>query len=746
MATNSPETIYDCKNLTNDLRMEIFNSTVDFQGVPVFFHELFGENSSACEDFSSKEIGSILKLLNSDTKIKIKNDPVLDVKNSTQFVTNKTVGSELILYVDDSSKSKNAIRFLNTAKPVLKIGKKVELRSKFYIERKIYTRFKIKRRSVTKVLTFEELENSKMLLLSNKAGSGKSTTFRHMAWKLKLNLPLLWISYIDLKQLINVFKRFNLSDLDLHSVTDFLSHNILNITTKFDQKVFKTKFLSNDSIFFWDAVDEISPYYKNEILNLIQIINKISENRQWISTRLQHEESIQSKLNISINKLEVFNEYNRRLFIEAFMKSYNSSTEEIAKGIESIEQYAKKLEKPGTESYGELDILDSPQILNMICKQYIRKSSLDSSTNLYVFYDTYIDEIFDAVTFERGEIVRNDTKRIEKQEMFQDIHHYHAIQTISTSIRNRNIFNNQNVNLNDLDLMSLKIKWSNEEISRYGILVQTDLGKLEFEHRTLAEFFFAQYFYKNIWNLNYRSVGEDEAELRLNVLFILINQGEDTLKIILDFISGFIDAHASDTENLFNKTIRRLMLGKFTNLFRYLVKDLSIKDFNDIGFATKFFQKDREILNALWKIDKSPTFFHEYFEIYGARFIDLEYFFSLKEILNRYFDKSDSLKILEGRNQTIKILYNIWKRKYDYHSFIPIVKNLELVHIHLKNISNLSEFLVFLKTQKFSNLEFRNFFMDFTFQIFTDLDHKSHIKTYLELIDNTLCCNDIQQI
>jgi len=59
------EPLFSCGNLTDELRSNIFESTVDFQGVNVIFGDLFGRNSSACEHLSPQEVTSMLKVFDS---------------------------------------------------------------------------------------------------------------------------------------------------------------------------------------------------------------------------------------------------------------------------------------------------------------------------------------------------------------------------------------------------------------------------------------------------------------------------------------------------------------------------------------------------------------------------------------------------------------------------------------------------------------------------------------------------------
>jgi len=65
LTTPDIDPLYSCGNLTDDLRSNIFESTVDFQGVNVIFGDLFGRNSSACEHLSPQEVTRMLKVFDS---------------------------------------------------------------------------------------------------------------------------------------------------------------------------------------------------------------------------------------------------------------------------------------------------------------------------------------------------------------------------------------------------------------------------------------------------------------------------------------------------------------------------------------------------------------------------------------------------------------------------------------------------------------------------------------------------------
>lgn len=214
----------------------------------------------------------------------------------------------------------------------------------------------------------------KIILLSDHAGAGKSTTFRNLAVKLKKKLPNHWISYIDLKQYLSIYEKFELkikkfedkltefektakqykkveysakktlksnSSLDrfeLNIAANVKNNLIIDImlevldnSYEIEKKVFTHLFRTNKVVFFFDGVDEISSKFNNFFIRLINGVRKTTENQQWIATRPQYVKDLKKKFNQKAYKLLPYDDRMRIEFISNFLNSFDNKIREKLK-------------------------------------------------------------------------------------------------------------------------------------------------------------------------------------------------------------------------------------------------------------------------------------------------------------------------------------------------------------------------------------------------------------------------------
>jgi len=839
------EKIYSCENLTDELRMKIFNSTVDFQGVLVSFEDLFGDDPAACDVLSTEDIRMMLKAFSANTLFNESNPGKLD--NNRTFYNKFDESFE----IKSECTASQTIPILKSNEPALKIGEKVEIKTKFYTNRKFlidvdildkngafyldysnkyknrdkivisradsiklkfkfnfgpflyidlsklpiqelnsskkfsaffsqeslkiviwdkiddlnledfnkaieliklnseqaknyqwimsdiyeqklleffetygngtpscneqnvikFTRnikniykfsLKISKYSIAfhNVDTFEQsinllfhkINKNRVHLLADTAGSGKSTTFRHMTKQMKQNLPLFWVSYVGLKDYIEIFQNFSTFDSNISNLADFIGSKILNLTSDAEWNIFRIKFTKNESIFFWDAIDEVSPKCFEQVTQLIEAIFKLTGNHQWISTRPQHQQEIAKMFIIPIMKLMPYDKNDQRIFIDKFLKYYNISTVE-ATG--KIEKFLVRLEKGSNFT----EMVKSPQMLFMICKSFKKGFSLNDSTNLYQFYESYILTLFKEAP-EKGAYVTEDINYINIKELFKETHQHYALKEIFSA--------SQNFKEHETSLTILRNNYSQiaPRITRYGILFYNQHGKhgeLEFEHRTFAEYFVAQYFLDNVWNPRSNPTAGD-IQILLDLLFRFLDKKEK-YEIILNFIDGFLDILV-DVEKKFDQSFINAVIKKCENFIHFSIFK--------VRFLTKIFKKEPIIIEKFWKIDKNKSFFHEYL----IRHPGIDNYKKMTEVVENIFSEENQKTIFVGKFQNLSIIMRIWKNDYS----CSITKHLKEDCKKIKNLKNETQILDFIAAKKFSQAHFHEHFLEFESELYRTMD------------------------
>jgi len=132
---------------------------------------------------------------------------------------------------------------------------------------------------------------SKIIIISDTAGMGKSTILTHLALQIKKDPSNsdLWLIRINLNDYTDKLKELKekivIKELDLDSLVEFLSRDLLNISDPFEQKLIKHCITMGKSIVMFDGFDEISPTYKDLVIGLLKILSKTQIRQVWITTR-----------------------------------------------------------------------------------------------------------------------------------------------------------------------------------------------------------------------------------------------------------------------------------------------------------------------------------------------------------------------------------------------------------------------------------------------------------------------------
>ncbi|XP_070493069.1 uncharacterized protein [Chironomus tepperi] len=684
------ESVYNCTSLTDDLRTKIYESTVDFQGVHVIFGDLFGRNSSACEHLSPLDV---MKIIDSGG------------------TANKNYKMDKTKEIGRKDKSEDA----EVDPPLLKIHKGVKMLSKFYIDRNIISTVP----GTTKILTFSSLTSIKLLLLSGKGGTGKSTYFRHMTSKLKQQFPLKWLSYVDLKQHIQVLQDI---PANLTTLADFLALKILNLTSKIEIEIFKMKFMSNDSILLWDGVDgvgmdgmlglkgqeglniegrtdeivlDIARMKKiDNLLNLIEIVSKLTDNKQWIATRSYLEDTVTYKLDIKAHHLVKLDKNDQINYIDKFIdvegsKCLNSSI--------IYEKWWKIRKEIGEIRPDYVEILDNfdgnLQIFQIFIELNSKKSlKFENNLNLYEIYEENFERIVKNI---QGSSINDVTKTLQ----------YFALKPIFKNLIFNLIDGQYDRNFESLEIYNSTIYRNINRILNLGIVHKNE-EEIFFDDKIFQDFFIAKYFFDNIWDVKDVKdvkIDENEAKYRLEFLFFMFFSVKVPHQIVAMHMLGFIETYQNQVEPEFPKIFSNLMCQNYSDLFEIIAADA---DLEKVNLATKFFKKDSKIVNILWKIDENRTYFHEYLK----NPLNSDEIIAMGRVVDDNFSPEAAQKIKKGKNQSVFLLSILWSHRANF-SAISKALNYSYDVTIVKNISNLRNFHEFLAHNDFKYEEIHEYFM-----------------------------------
>lgn len=229
---NDEERSIKFQKLTASMKAKILHSKIKFQGVETTLFDVIGNDQQIPKCLRYEEIQKVL----------VKNDKI-------------TIGSITEQKLDFAVKR----HFLNQNQKVL-------------LEEYKYNSFVYANAMVEKRKTFNDVCNdtkhSKVFILADHAGTGKTTFFSYSAIKVKQQYQNFWVSLINLRK-----SRKTCTKLKNNSSSDEILSILLemvNAKSEIENKIFTKLFSEGKVIFLFDGFDEISPCFTQQILYIFK--------------------------------------------------------------------------------------------------------------------------------------------------------------------------------------------------------------------------------------------------------------------------------------------------------------------------------------------------------------------------------------------------------------------------------------------------------------------------------------------
>lgn len=438
----------------------------------------------------------------------------------------------------------------------------------------------------------QEIRLSKIMLLADHAGMGKSTVFKDLAVKVKKNTNNSWVSFINLKQNVTVFNRFknkgNVKSSD--EVIDLLLE-IIRLTDQINEVaagIFVKLYSEGRIIFFFDGVDEICPKHTDTLTEIFKTISE-SNNQMWISTRPRYADIFSKALQTTPYKFS--SKIDTKMVIEKVLTSYNIENNPTkSKIFESIRnQFSKK------NSFNEN--LTNPLIIEIITKLWIGKFEHEWKSK----HGLYLNIIKMQNERNGGKILAEYQPPISKFSVWL-AHHVYALKLIIGD----DFEDKLGFKLEDLAIMKQwkeeEKNWSSDMIQRYGILTVSndESGKAEiidFIHETYAEFFVALFLIEFLFSENH-GLNDDEIKMKFSI-FDAIMSPEHNHEVV-DFM--FIKNEPFSKDKKIGEKVKKHFLDAIVKIHQ----SIQSKDLNAWLYFenyAKVLSIDIDISKKLWKTD-----------------------------------------------------------------------------------------------------------------------------------------------
>jgi len=155
----------------------------------------------------------------------------------------------------------------------------------------------------------EQAQHQRVMLISNTAGMGKSTVLTHLSTQIKQNFPTKWVLRIDLNDHTQALKSLKQKQIDKQKPTDFVSGKLLKLKPGLETELFKQCCEQKQKVrivIMLDGFDEISPFYKQIVIDLLQALRQTAVEQLWVTTRPHLREELENKLQQLSYTLERF--------------------------------------------------------------------------------------------------------------------------------------------------------------------------------------------------------------------------------------------------------------------------------------------------------------------------------------------------------------------------------------------------------------------------------------------------------
>ncbi|CAG9797634.1 unnamed protein product [Chironomus riparius] len=679
------------QSLADNLKDKIFNSKLNFQGQVMKFKDLYRLYPLTFHALTHNQIISIL----SDDQIKIGDEVKSDIdfyierkfipEDSKLIDFEYQYGSKYVDNYETREQHKKQRKENKTLETFYREFIKEE-NSNILDEAKENSHFKtcyfdlcqkgysFMHKSSTELIN--QAKNDKILILSSEAGAGKTVTFEQLAIKNKKVSPTQWVSYIDLNSYTDLYKVEGSSI----NVQVLLEKILSRDSTKnsFEVEIFRESYKSGNLVLVWNGFDEISPTYNNFIINIIKYIRNNTSNIQFVCTRPLYSAQLSKAFKVRAWQLLPFDEEKKQEFLKEYFAFQKVPADKIETYLENFDKIVRKL------NYEKLSFaydFNSPLMLKLLAAIH-KNEKLFENSHIYGIFDDFIDAKIRLWLEKDKNNYEHASKLLYKCSLRPFFQKYALLNELQ-------IFSSTTLVLKLRKLQIMQKDFSKdvpiEVICRMGILYINGKNEFQFTHKTLSEFFVAQYFIENIYNVDY--VSSDEAELRLELFYHLTHTYGNLQQIITDFMRSFLQIESLNVNKSFNLTISSLLKSKFNNFF---IRMLDTNHPQVFEFLIEFFKKDHDLLIDLLHVHKDETFYTAIFNPnYFALSTNPE---KISLIARKHLNSNEFEKFINGRNQKGKILFGM-----HFFKLIGITKSHDSLNFEVMSLKDASYWKFFKK-------------------------------------------------
>jgi len=301
-----------------------------------------------------------------------------------------------------------------------------------------------------------------------------------------------------------------------------------------------------------DGFDEISPFYKENVVYLLQALRQTALEQLWVTTRPHLREVLEDRLQQLSYTLEPYSEKDQVEFLTKFwsLKDWFTEPKEKGKAMKKsqLKIYAEHLIKKLAQSISDKDkeFTGIPLQTRMLAEAFDKevqifcelaesKPDLPSKLDVLELYGRFIERKYDIYQEEKFRVRADNVVAMEQRELdLKSMRSDHQLLALKL------LFNDEQVALFQ---NNIECTFSAEHLTRFGIVQINCGGKLQFIHRTLAEYYVADCLLNHLteWNNSSR-------EIQTFILQYILQEAE--CQVIKVFTDAFLSTSKPSDEVL----------------------------------------------------------------------------------------------------------------------------------------------------------------------------------------------------